>query len=347
MTIGTKIKTLRTQHSLTQEKLAAALGVSAQSISKWETGLTMPDITLLPAIAEAFGVSIDDLFDLTVEQRMNRLESRLDLVEELSHNEYVEYDAYLQGLLSDQDNRNRATSLLAYLHWHRMYAEAQKVRRYAKDAIRLQPAEKYCQWMLNMAEGHCVWDWNLAHHNKAIDFYRELVDEHPEMPMLYYYLIDNLLADHRADDAEYYLERLCQTTGYNPVLPTTYRAYIALARFDVATADAIMRDLAGQNTEDALFEAAQYHARKCDYDVAIDYYERAFAVSQRRPRYSDELMGIAEIYRIQGNYRMAAATYDRMVELLTTEWGMTEDTELVNTKKLRDDLLAKANGEPH
>ena len=62
MEIGNKIKQLRYKAGLTQEQLANALGISAQSVSKWETATTMPDISLLPEIANLFGVSIDTLF---------------------------------------------------------------------------------------------------------------------------------------------------------------------------------------------------------------------------------------------------------------------------------------------
>lgn len=61
--IGTQIRALRKQHDLTQEQLAALLDVSAQAVSKWENGLTAPDITLLPVLAGVFKVSIDQLFD--------------------------------------------------------------------------------------------------------------------------------------------------------------------------------------------------------------------------------------------------------------------------------------------
>lgn len=60
--IGERIAELRKSRSLTQEELASTIGVSAQSISKWETGATMPDIMLLPVIADTFHVSIDTLF---------------------------------------------------------------------------------------------------------------------------------------------------------------------------------------------------------------------------------------------------------------------------------------------
>ena len=65
---GKKIRQLRFKAGLTQEQLAEKLGIGAQAVSKWENAVAMPDITLLPLLAEIFGVSIDDLFDLTVEQ---------------------------------------------------------------------------------------------------------------------------------------------------------------------------------------------------------------------------------------------------------------------------------------
>lgn len=55
------IQTLRKERGMTQEALAAKLGVSAQAVSKWENG-SYPDGDLLPKIADLFGVSIDYLF---------------------------------------------------------------------------------------------------------------------------------------------------------------------------------------------------------------------------------------------------------------------------------------------
>ena len=52
----------RKARSMTQEELAAKLNVSRQAVSKWENGLSCPDILMLPEIAEYFGVSVDALF---------------------------------------------------------------------------------------------------------------------------------------------------------------------------------------------------------------------------------------------------------------------------------------------
>lgn len=66
MNIGCKIKELRKKRGITQEQLANVIGVSFQAISKWENGIVLPDITLAPALAKYFGVSMDELFDYSV-----------------------------------------------------------------------------------------------------------------------------------------------------------------------------------------------------------------------------------------------------------------------------------------
>lgn len=63
-TIGEKIAELRKELNMTQEQLANVIGVSSQAISKWENNITMPDIMLLPLIANVFNVKVDDLFSI-------------------------------------------------------------------------------------------------------------------------------------------------------------------------------------------------------------------------------------------------------------------------------------------
>ena len=73
--IGDKIKSLRKSQDITQEKLAAYLNISYQAISKWENGTALPDITLVPQIANFFGVSTDELLC------MNEVEETEELIE--------------------------------------------------------------------------------------------------------------------------------------------------------------------------------------------------------------------------------------------------------------------------
>lgn len=63
MTTGQKIQALRKGRGLTQEQLAARLGVSRQAVSRWELDETLPDTQNLLPLKEALGVSIDMLLD--------------------------------------------------------------------------------------------------------------------------------------------------------------------------------------------------------------------------------------------------------------------------------------------
>lgn len=75
LNIGNKIRQLRKSKNLSQEGLAQLLGVSFQAISKWETGATLPDVVLIPAIASFFGVSTDDLFEYNRMEAEKKVES--------------------------------------------------------------------------------------------------------------------------------------------------------------------------------------------------------------------------------------------------------------------------------
>lgn len=71
--MGEIISTLRKDAGFTQEQLANMVGVSAQTVSKWETGTTMPDIMLLPIIADVFGVDIDSLYGIKSNARSKNI----------------------------------------------------------------------------------------------------------------------------------------------------------------------------------------------------------------------------------------------------------------------------------
>ena len=64
MNLGKNIKKLRTQKNMTQEDLADLLNTTAKSVSRWESEVTYPDITMLPLIANIFEVTVDELLDV-------------------------------------------------------------------------------------------------------------------------------------------------------------------------------------------------------------------------------------------------------------------------------------------
>lgn len=60
-TLGKRISSFRKQRNFTQSEFAELLGVTPQAVSKWENDISCPDITLLPDIADIFGITVDEL----------------------------------------------------------------------------------------------------------------------------------------------------------------------------------------------------------------------------------------------------------------------------------------------
>ena len=77
-------KRLRKEKNATQEKTADALGVSSQSVSRWELGICYPDIEMLPSIANYFSVTVDELLCNDVHSKKKDFESYLKKVQTLS-----------------------------------------------------------------------------------------------------------------------------------------------------------------------------------------------------------------------------------------------------------------------
>ncbi len=61
--IAERIRNFRQENNVKQKDFGELLGVTAQTISKWERGECYPDITLLPAIAEVLNCTVNDFFD--------------------------------------------------------------------------------------------------------------------------------------------------------------------------------------------------------------------------------------------------------------------------------------------
>ena len=81
--IGEKIRLLRKKNDVTQDKLADHLGVTPQAVSRWESGVCYPDMNALPAIADYFSVSMDELLCYTGVQKAAKVKDYLAEVEHL------------------------------------------------------------------------------------------------------------------------------------------------------------------------------------------------------------------------------------------------------------------------
>ena len=359
MELGNKIKHLRLRAGITQETLAEEMGVSFQSVSKWENNVCLPDIIMLPKLSVYFGVTIDELFDLTAQQRLDRTERMLDLEQTLSPETFNETIRFLKEQLEDLEgkttikdkeahkvheaNKARLYSLLAHTYHHRMLSDSEIVSDYAKRAMRLAPNEKDCQWLLQKAENAYIVDWNIRNHSKVIDFYKELISENKDAARTYLYLIDNLLADGRTIEAKEYLQQYAKLSQHNPIQVDVITARIALAEHKLEEAEQLFQKLEEKYPEDdhALFDMANFYAETCQYDKAYEYYERSFSLDERY--YTDAYQGMATIRELQGRYEEAIELWERILEVLKEkhhytegapiEWALAEKARLMEKCK--------------
>ena len=73
------IRKLRRENGFTQEQLAEKVGVSFQTVSRWETGVVYPDIETLPILAEIFETRVDELIGCTKNDKDKILEKRWNI----------------------------------------------------------------------------------------------------------------------------------------------------------------------------------------------------------------------------------------------------------------------------
>lgn len=69
MSFGKTIKSLRRKHDMTQERLADALSISPQAVSRWETDMAMPDISLIAPLCNLFHVTADELLGIDLNRK--------------------------------------------------------------------------------------------------------------------------------------------------------------------------------------------------------------------------------------------------------------------------------------
>ena len=131
--IGGNIKKLRAEKGVTQEQLAQRLSITCQSVSKWENNITSPDLYLIPAIADYFDVSIDELFQTNMQGYKNKAARLFALYEHRRTTQnFVKAEAEFESLIAEgkadaEDYRNYG--MLNQFH-------AQRLNRKAEDGLR-------------------------------------------------------------------------------------------------------------------------------------------------------------------------------------------------------------------
>ena len=126
--IGAIIKKLRAENNITQDTLATAIGVTPQAISRWESEGGYPDIELLPALADFFSVSTDELLGYRLSEREQELANIKKKMERLAEVGSVEERvAYARSAFAHYPNDYEIRDHLAvclYFIWEETHDEA-------------------------------------------------------------------------------------------------------------------------------------------------------------------------------------------------------------------------------
>lgn len=186
--IGEKIKTLRRERELTQETLAEFLGVTAQSVSKWERGESCPDIAILPSIASFFKVTTDELLGVDDEENKRKIKRYIDEYNELrmKNTPYVleqiskavkefpgDYDLlvrYLEMLISEKSSASADSEKIL----DEVEAINNKILQYCTDdQIRIQAKRLVCMYYNTMEY--------VTNDEKYVQKKMKIADEMPNM----------------------------------------------------------------------------------------------------------------------------------------------------------------------
>lgn len=340
MDIGKKIKTLRAARSVTQERLAQELNVSPQAVSRWENGLALPDITLLPALSVYFGVRIDDFFELSDDAQFERIENMTEKEDFLSRGDFDYAERFLKDRIALDPADARSCRSLADLYNHRAEGYQRKAEVLAKRSLELEPQVKAGHSLLSYAAKGACWDWCSGNHRDLIDYYYEFIRKNPDYRSGYLWLMDNLLADNRLEEAQRVVHEMSKL-GYTYHVPL-YEGHIAVRMGDEEKAEHLWQQMTAEEPDNWIVWSCLGDARvkQCRYDEAVACFKKAAAL-EPAPRYIDNWDSIGQICQMQGHWAEAAAAYEKVLDIYREDWKTTEGFQ-VETYRAKI-LLCRAN----
>ena len=294
-TFSNNLKRLRTAKSMTQEQSAQALGVSPQTVSRWECASTQPDISLLPAIARLYGVTIDDLYrerSVAYENYAQRLASVFEST--LQPEDFIAADREFRQLLRSGDPSPQDLRLYGILYQNMMYVCTGKARELFDRVIQAGPGkDPAAYWSTRRQKGYFLWE--IGRNQENIDEFLPLVEGGSTELQDWICLIQAYTFAKDYTSAWHWTER-------------------ANARFP-------------ENATLHIYTGDLLRAMK-RYDEAFPHWIRA---RELEPDWLDAAWSMAECYDELGRYEQAAAAYDTIAAELT-RLGFTEERTLPRHK---------------
>ena len=150
------LKRFRLAKKLTQEQVAESLGVSPQSISRWECGTTLPDVTALPEIARLYCVTIDDLYRET-SVAYDNYASRLGSVFEATKDpeDFILAEREYRKLLKSGEYTAEDLRLYGILHQYMMQVCMEKAEEIFDRVLKMGPEqEPETYWRVRRQKGY-------------------------------------------------------------------------------------------------------------------------------------------------------------------------------------------------
>ena len=322
MEFGKQFKELRTARGLTQETVAESLGVTGQAISRWERGETLPDISLLPEISAYFGVTIDALFALSDDTRMDRIQNMIWDVKEFDPDVVEMERRFLLEKGMKEPNNPEPYALLADMEnclAKQCHARAELA---AREALRRDPYNRHAFGEISDAMGGRADDWYLWSHHREIEFWKAHIAAHPDAARAYLWLMDDLIDDQRFDEAKQYLSEMAkyEMTFRVPL----YEGKIEWFRGNRETAMEIWKDMCETYANEWMvwLSMGDVYARQGAFEQAIAMYEKAMEI-QKPPRMVDALEAIAQVCERVGDPKRGIEALERELVILKEEINTT------------------------
>lgn len=327
MEIGNQIKALRQRRGITQEEMAQHFGVTPQAVSKWERGAATPDIALLPDLSAYFGVTIDELFALSDDTKMERIFNMLCDDRYLNPADVASTREFLLEKGRREPSNGKVYEYLADMENHLALEHHEKAAQYAREALGRDPGLRDAHYQLVRAMDGKSPDWNGTNHYLLVNFYKDYLAAHPDCLRAYMWILDQLIDDYRLEEAEEYCDRFAEINDTYRV--PLYRGMIAWQRGDRDLAFVIWKQMEEQFPEEwcVWHNIGDYLARSGRYEEAFVYYRKALDV-QKEPPLLDPLQAIAQLCEICGDIPGAIAARKEEAERIRTQWHITSGEEL-------------------
>ena len=320
MNLGNVIRHLRAEHAVTQEELADYLGISFQAVSKWETGSTLPDITLLPKLAAFFGVRIDELFSVSHEDELERIDTMLQR-ETMTDQNYAYAKRVLEDVLRENPKDTGAIKRMARVYLAKTNADLLAAGRMLEKAMELTPLDEEVYSLYRGVRGgdeykfHSDNDWFI----RVCEPYAR---EYPQNNGLYRLLIEAMISKKYFDRAEEFLDA-AQFEGEARCMKDVFRGDIALAKGDAQAAKELWSAVP-ENDWLGQFEAGERFNRLNEYDKAIECFRCSYE-AQEAPHKLDMIYSLAFLYKKLGRPAEAKKEWERILGTLLTEYGLPDD----------------------